>query len=207
MSPMRPASGARDRPAARRPGRGSASAASAPSRIARRAGERRHGQQPDVGERVIDPRGRRAPRRRRRPRRRSRSAARTASSVSDSSLSGGDRSTGTPGRLERGDPGLEPSESPSPTQRSIATPSGPASRAPPSAATTRPIAASQPGHAASSSSRARAVAVGQDQRLHPRDATPPGPGRRGPMLDSGRARRPRSIPRSSASSTPPRARA
>ena len=82
-------------------------------------------QEPDVGERVVDPRGRRgAPTIDDARRRRGRARRRTASSVSDSSLSGGDRSIGTPRGLELGDRRPRPSESPSPTQRSIATPSG-----------------------------------------------------------------------------------
>ena len=82
---------------------------------------------------------------------------------------------------------------------------GAAWRAPPSAATTSRPGRAQPGHAASSAARdatspsARTMTASMASMLAV--AAP------GPMLDSGRARRPPTIPPSSASSTPRRARA
>ena len=123
---------------------------------------------------------------------------RIASSVSDSSLSCGDRSSGTPAASSAAS-ASSPIESPSPTHRSIATPRAAAWRAPPSAAMTISTPSSQPGQARSRSERGGDVAVGEDESDHGRDATrarpadaavrPPVPR---PMLDSGRARRPHS---------------
>ena len=209
MSPMRPASGADDRAAVRRRG----ARPERDPRPRRRAG-RASGRPAPASPAGRCWRGRGRSAGRRAPptmtiagRARAGAPPRTASSVSDSSLSRPAPLERDAGRLERGELGLAASESPSPTQRSIATPSGPASRAPPSAATTRPTSASQPGQAASSSSRVGRVAVGQDEGVHDRRCYPAPSDRRGPMLDSGPCPTPRSIPRSSASSTPPPARA
>ena len=164
------------------------------------------GEQADVGQGVVDPRTaeRADDDDARRP---ERTAARTASSVSDSSLSGRLRSIGTPAAASAARSG-SPSESPSPTHRSMATPRVAAWRAPPSAATTSPTPASQPGQAASSRDR-DATSPSARMRASMRSMLPRRSAgrRRGPMLDSGPCPPTASIPRSSASSTPPPARA
>ena len=116
------------------------------------AGERRVGEQRGVRQRMVEPgSAERAEDHdvRRRPRRRRPGARAPCRS--------------RPSRPRRARPGCPRrrssssaaagSESPSPTQRSIRTPSPAAWRAPPSAATTSARPSSQPGHAASSSAR------------------------------------------------------
>ena len=81
--------------------------------------------------------------------------AQTASSVSDSSLSAGERSSGIPAASTAAVPSA-PSESPSPTTRSGRRPTASAEAAPPSAATIRPTSDRQPGQVASIAERSGA---------------------------------------------------